>query len=170
MTVEEVFEKLCNHMRAGVQFHEDMTNAYYFLGLYGYAAVQHEQYEEELHAYNKLTKYYMTHYFRLIKIDNTQEYNIIPETWYKYSSQSVDDSTKRAAIKELMNKWANWEKDTKKLYEEMYFELTNLREVDAALKVQKLIKNVSKELSEVQKYILYLEAIGYDLIQIVDWQ
>ena len=95
---------------------------------------------------------------------------VIPEAWYKYSAQAVDVSTKRKAIKDLMTKWVEWEKNTKKLYEEMYLELTNLKEVAASIKVQEYIQDVDEELSEIQMELLNLEAIEYDLSLIIDWQ
>ena len=41
---------------------------------------------------------------------------IIPDSWYKYTSMDVDASTKRNAIKDLTEKWINWERETKTLY------------------------------------------------------
>ena len=170
MTVEEVFSKLISHMLEGSMYHEEMMKAYCFLGLQGYAKQQKHRFDEEIDNYNKLVKYYMTHYYRLVPTEKLTQPELIPNSWYKYSSQAVDVGTKRNAIKELMIKWVEWEKDTKKLYEEMYLELTNLREVAAAIRVEKLIKDVDKELSEAQQQLLYLETIGYDMTLIVDWQ
>lgn len=170
MTVEEIFQKICTHMLKGVHYHSEMTQAYYFLGLYGYAAEQRHHEMEELDNYNKIIKYYMTHYFKLLQREVSDEQNPIPESWYKYSAHAVDVATKRRAIKDLITKWIEWEKDTKKLYEEMYYELTNLKEVAATIKVQKLIEDVDKELSEAQQHLLQLEAIGYDISLIIDWQ
>ena len=170
MTIEDIFTKICTHMAEGIQYHDEMKKAYSFLGFFGYSAEQEKHYNEELQNYNKLIKYYMMHYFKLLKIDDIPKPTIIPETWYKYSAQAVDIATKRKSIKELMTKWIQWEKDTKKLYEEMYYELTNLREVAAIIKIEKLIKDVDEELSEAEQQLLNLEAIGYDLTLIIDWQ
>jgi len=46
-----------------------------------------------------------------------------------------------------MNKWIEWEKSTKKLYQEMRQELTIINDLDAALELDKYIRDVSKELS-----------------------
>ena len=170
MTVEEIFNKIGSHMEEGISYHQDMIKAYEFLGLWGYSKCQEYHYFEEIHGYRKLQHYYHTHYFKIMQIKIEDRREFISQTWYKYSAQSVDVGTKRTAIKELMEKWIKWEKDTKKLYEEMYIELTNLREVAAAIEIQKYISDVDEELSDAQKELLNLEAIGYDLELIVDWQ
>ena len=170
MTVEEIFARICNHMCEGVQFHNEMDQAFQFLGLWGYAKKQREHYYEESKAYKKLQHYYMSHYFRLLPAGEEDKKELIPASWYKYSASAVDIGTKRSAIKELYGKWIEWEKDTKKLYEEMYLELTNLREIAAAIQVEKLIKDVDDELHKAQKELLNLEAIEFDLTLIIDWQ
>ena len=146
MTVEEIFSKINNHMEKGIAYHKEFIRAYSFLGLWGYAKCQEYHYYEEICA------------------------QIIPSTWYKYTAQAVDVGTKRSSIKELLTKWIEWEKETKKLYEEMCFELTNLTEVAAAIEIQKYIQDVDQELSQAQKEQLNLESIGYNLDVIVDWQ
>lgn len=94
---------------------------------------------------------------------------LIPNSWYRYTAQEVDINTKRSCIKELMEKWIEWEKETKHLYEEMYLELTGLKEIAAALYITKLIKDVDEELSNAQQSLLDLEAIGFNLDVIIDW-
>ena len=170
MTVEDIFNKIASHMAEGISYHEELIKAYSFLGLWGYVKQQEYHYYEEVHNYKQFEHYYMTHYFKLLEIKIEEQKEFISQSWYKYTAQSVDIGTKRSSIKDLMNKWIQWEKETKKLYEEMYLELTNLREVAAAIKVQKYIEDVSEELSSAQKEQLNLEAIGYNLDVIIDWQ
>ena len=66
--------------------------------------------------------------------------SVIPQSWYRYSRFDVDINTKKNAIQTGINKWVNWERDTKKFYESMYKELINIGEVDAAIMVSKLIE------------------------------
>ena len=125
MTVEEVFGKLVARMREGVQFHRDMSDAYDFIGLYGFAREQNKHMIEEMKGCRKLAHYYLTHYHKLIMVAPVEIHSIIPETWYKYTTMNVDMNTKQKSVKDLMGKWIEWEKSQKKLYEEMYIELTN---------------------------------------------
>ena len=157
-------------MVEGVSFHEEMWKAFQFHGLWKYAKEQKEHHFEEERMYYKVYHYYTTHYFKILDVAAAGKYNLIPSSWMKYSAAMVDIGTKRNAIKELFGKWIEWEKETKKLYDEMYLELTNLREIAAAIYIEKLIEDVDAELKQVQKDVLNLEAIGYDMTLIIDWQ
>ena len=83
---------------------------------------------------------------------------------------AVDVGTKRNAIRELMTKWIDWERSTKKLYQEMRHELASLNEFAAASYIDELINDVSAELRHAEKKFIYLETIGYDIVLIVDHQ
>lgn len=170
MTIEEIFNKVGSHMMDGICYHDNLVKAYQFLGLWGYAKCQEYHYYEETQNYRHFEYYYTSHYFKLLQIEKEGRKEVFPASWYKYSAQAVDVGTKRSSVKDLIAKWIEWEKETKKLYEEMYLELTNLREIAAAIELQKYIKDVDKELSWAQKEQLNLEAIGYNLDVIIDWQ
>lgn len=170
MTVEEIFNKLASHMVEGIMYHDDFAKAYDFLGLRGYARCHDYHHIEEECGYRCLSHYYATHYFKLLQLEPLTQPSIIPESWYKYSTQAVDSGTKRNAVKELMNKWVEWEKSTKQLYQEMRHELINLNEVAAALYLDKYIEDVDKELCHAQKKLLILETLGYDMNHIISQQ
>jgi len=113
MTVEEVFTKLVNHMREGVMTHGEMARAYDFIGLEGFARMHDYHQCEEKQGYLCLLHYYSCHSHKLLKIEEIPLPKIIPETWYKYSTTDVDNGTKKGAVKELMEKWVQWERATK---------------------------------------------------------
>ena len=170
MTVEEIFSKIGSHMKQGLVYHEEFARAYDYLYLRGYARCQDYHYMEESCSYRYFSHYYATHYFKLLVIENTEPPKIIPETWYKYTTKAVDTGTKRNAVKELMEKWVEWEQSTKKLYQEMRQELIAIGEVAAALYIDTLIEDVTKELRHAEKQYINLETIGYDIVEIIDAQ
>lgn len=170
MTIEEIFNKLASHMIEGTMYHDEFSKAYDFLGLYGYAQCQTYHYIEEQEAYKCLSHYYSTHYFKLLQPEIITHPEIIPQTWYKYTTWAVDASTRRSAIKELMMKWVEWEKSTKELYQTLRQELISLDEAAAALYLDKYILDVDKELRHAQKKLIHLESINYDLTIIIPEQ
>ena len=163
MTVEEIFNKIISHMLEGLTYHDELARAFDFLGLYGYAKCHDYHHFEEAINYRELSHYYTTHFFKLIQFNEQPKHNLIPDIWYKYTSQAVDSNTLRNSIKSLMKSWCEWELSTKKLYQQMYNELTSLSEVAAAHKISKYLCDVDKELHNIQKEILELEAINYNL-------
>ena len=170
MTTEEIFNKLASHMVEGIMIHDEMANAYDFLGLYGFAKCHDYHHFEETCNYRCLAHYYSIHYHKLLMIDTQSRQTLIPENWYKYSTMDVDTGTKRTAVKDLMKKWVEWERDTKKLYQQMKQELCNIGEVAAALKIDCFINDVDDELVHAEKKLIKLETIGYDINTIISWQ
>ena len=170
MTVEEIFNKLATHMCEGVAYHDEMARAYDYVGFRGLYKCHVYRACDEKHSYLQLSHYYMTHYFKLLQIENVYESKLIPENWYKYTTQAVDGGTKRNTVKELMEKWVKWEESTKKLYEEMHSELNQLNECAASLFIEQYIKEVDDELEYARRKLTMLESIGYDMIEINKWQ
>lgn len=170
MTIDEIFSKLATHMVEGIMIHDEMANAYDFLGLRGFAKCQDYHHIEETNNYRCLVHYFSIHYHKLIQLNEIPKPQIIPAAWYKYTTLDVDINTKRNAVKELMNKWVEWEKSTKKLYQSMRQELITLGEVAAALKLDYFICDVDKELIHAEKKLIKLETLGYDISTIISWQ
>ena len=170
MTCEEIFEKLSRHMIKGLMVHEQLANYYKFLNLSGYAYCHEYHFIEESVSYRKLCRYYISHYDKLIPESEFDNPEIIPESWYQHKRQDVDINTKRNAVKQGLSKWVDWEMKTKKLYSDMYKEVMENGNVDAACFIKELVKDVSKELKRASSYLLDKEAIDYDMSVIIQEQ
>ena len=170
MTVDEIFSQLGEHMIEGLMIHSQFSDYFGFLGLDGYQMCHKYHYFEENSNYKKLSNYYLHHYNKIIIEMPFKNPSIIPDSWYQYTRHDVNSTTRKNAIQVAMDKWVNWEKDTKKLYEILYQELMNLGEVAAAKEIFKYIKDVDNELAKAcQKYI-ELAAIDYDISDIIQEQ
>lgn len=167
MTIEEIFNQLASHMVEGIMYHDDMAKAYDFLALRGFARCHDYHHICETKSYRELSHYYSTHYHKLIQLNKLDQPQIVPESWYKYTTLDVDISTKRNAVKELMTKWVKWETETKNLYQAMRQELCSIGEVAAALYIDCLICDVDEELVWAQKKQIKLETLGYDIGAII---
>lgn len=170
MTVEEIFKKIITHMVEGLMIHDELTNGYDFIGLYGFAKCHEYHYMKESQSYKCLRHYYSIHYHQLLNIENVPNPKIIPDGWYKHNTMEVDANTKRQAVKTMMEKWIEWERDTKKLYQEMYHELCGLNEIAAANEIKYYICGVDDELVHAEKKFIKLESLGYDIGSIINWQ
>lgn len=167
MIVEDIFTNLATHMKEGIMMHEDMMNAFDFLGLKGYSKCQEHHYEEELNNYKILHHYYISHFNRLIKLNPINYSSIIPSNWYKYSAADADVSTKRDAIKDFMEKWVLWEQTTKKLFQDSYKQLEELGEIAAAIYISRFIKDVDEELEWAEHKLFELRTINYSINDII---
>ena len=167
MTLLEIYDKLSNHILTGMMIHEQMANYYDFLGLEGYKRCHEYHFFKETMHYRNVCRYFINHHNMLIPEGLVDVPDLIPESWYMHSRQDVDQETKRKSVKLGLEKWVEWERDTKKFYQDMYNELLEIGKTASALEIACLIKDVDCELKKAERYHLNKEAIGYDMTVIV---
>ena len=92
---------------------------------------------------------------------------VVPSNWYQHTRQDVSNETKKVSIQTGIEKWVQWEKDTKKLYERLYKELFTLGEQAAAAELEKYIIDVDYELAEASQLHIELVTIDYNLSDII---
>lgn len=163
MTVDDIFGRLSQHMIKGLMVHSQLTDYYNFLGFKGYAKCHEYHYHEESKSYKDLGCYYTRHYHKLLQERRVEDPKVIPENWFGHVSFDVSASTTQDAIKKGFKIWVDWERETKQLYESLYNELINIREVAAAAYVRDLVADVSKELAEAEWRHLENNIIDYNL-------
>lgn len=150
--------------------HEQLANYYDFLGLQGYKRCHEYHFLQETCAYRGICRYFINHHNMLIPDERFEAPDVIPSSWYEHTRDDVDIATKKNAVKSGLTRWVTWERETKKLYEQMYQELIKLDEVASACKIKELICDVDCELKKAERYWLNKEATGYDMSQIISEQ
>lgn len=168
--IEEVFAEIATHAAKGLSIHKHLIMMFGFLNLTGYEELQKYRYFEESRDYIKLHSFFLSHFNKMIKENSVEETDIIPSNWFKFTKQEVDANNKRSAIKDLMKKWIDWEKETKVLLETNYKKLYEVGEIEGALFIGEFIREVGDELAFAQEQQINLDSIGYDLVYIVDQQ
>lgn len=167
MTCTEIFTELINHMVEGIMTHEELTNYYQFLGLPKYSECHEKHYYEENKSYRKIYNYYIKTYNKLLPNVRVNIPQIIPEAWFQHIRQDVDMKTKQTAIKEGLEYWLAWEKETYDLYQNLYQELIKLNKIGDAEELKCLIYDVQLEISEIEQYQLNKISINYNMSEII---
>lgn len=167
MDVKEIYSKIANHMIEGLMIHEELANYYDFLGLKGYKRCHEYHYIKETLNYRTLCRYFINHHNMLIPDTRVDTPDVIPASWYSHVRSDVDVATKQNAVKTGLTKWVEWERETKKLYQDMYKELIDIDEVASAMKIKCFIDDVDCELKKAERYWLNKEAIGYNMSSII---
>ena len=170
MTIEEIFSNISTHMAKGLLIHNQMASLYGFLNLKGYQKCHEYHYYEETHNYRHLQNLFLAYCNKMIHESLVEQPDIIPNNWYKFTKKEVDVNNKRSAIKDLMKKWVEWDKESKILLETSYKQLYELNEINCAIEIMYFIKDVSKELVNAQEIYIDLESMGYDIVYIIDIQ
>lgn len=169
-TVEGIFKELASHMVEGLMIHEQLMNCYVFLGLEGYAECHKYRYLDETKNYISLSRYYADHHRSLINVGKINPPDIIPASWFGNAKESMDDDTRKKAIRAALNEWVNWETSSKALYEKSYSDLISIGEAASAIFVEKIVKDVDKELADAMEEKLHKEMIRYDMVSIMEEQ
>lgn len=170
MDIKEIYSKITSHQIQGMMIHEQLANYYDFLGLKGYKRCHEYHFMQETCSYRSVCRYVINHHNIIILEARFENPDIIPTSWYNHTREDVDASTKKSAVKAGLTKWVEWERDTKKLYQQMYQELMNIGEVASACKVKELICDVDCELKKAERYWLNKETTGYDMTSIIEEQ
>lgn len=170
MTLEEIYSELNAHMIKGLMIHDQMSNYYCFLNLKGYAECHKYHYLSESQNYMEVNRYYLRHHNKLIKSKQIDDPKVIPNSWYAYERKDVDATTKRNAVKTGLEKWIDWEKDTKTLYQKMYVELMNMGEVADAQFLECFICDVDEELAGVESLYVKRKTTDFDISSIMSDQ
>ena len=170
MNIEEIFSFLSEHMVEGLMAHSQLSDYFGFLGLEGYQMCHKYHYFEENSNYRKLCDYYLAHYDKIIMERPFSNPDLIPNSWYQYTRFDVNSNTRKTAIQTGFEKWVEWERQTKEVYETYYQELLDLNEVSAAKELECYIIDVSEELRKANQKYLTLIANDFNISDIITEQ
>lgn len=164
----DVFATISNRMLGGIMFHDQMYQYFLFLRLYSFAKDHKKHYNEESKAYQKINKYFITHRNMLIGNKPVNPSGYIPNEWYSKDRSETTPSDIRKAVIFAISSWIGWERETKELYTHCYNKLMELGFAAESDEVMKLVKNVDDELADAESLQLYLSAMDYDVIEIME--
>ena len=166
MRVNDVFSRIHDRQIEGTMMHHALDMYFEFVGLSGFADMQGMRYISEHEAMVRLEKYFIRHYNMLLNANELNIREYAPESWYEHTRYDFNKEDKEVAVKNFLEMWVQWEKDSKKVYEVAYGDLCDLREFAGAMFVKKLVCEVDYELAFAEQ--MYLELIGsdFDIVRI----
>ena len=173
MNIEEIANLVAQRLLQGSMNHQDFSNYYHFLGLEGYKECHKYHFIDQTLNYKDFINCYISQYDRLIpkfSFDSLTQIKIIPDNWYGFTRIDVDTQTRRNAVKSGLEKYVQWEKDTKHFFEDMIKEACAVSEYGLAEKIKEYLKDVEEEIKKAQKEHLAIRASDYDICTIVDRQ
>ena len=166
-----VFNEIINHSLEGLMFHSDLTNLFNFLGLKGFKKEHLYRTYTEMTALKSIENYTIEHlgYIPLIE-NNKRSEELISQAWYNASKFQVNENDRKVKLKEIYTKWKDWENETKLTLQAKYQDLIDLGAIASSCKVKELIKDVDKELAELEEEYIEYSAVNWDLCYIIDKQ
>lgn len=173
MTVEEISSIIAQRLLQGSMHHQSFAKYYSFLGLQGYRLFHEYQYYCESMNYLNFSFYFLQHYDRFIpkfSIESLSNFTVIPDNWYDYSRIDMDVNTRRNAVKNGLQKYLHWQKETKKVFEDMYGQYMNISQITLGLKLKDYLQDVDKEIKKAELCLLEISSTDYDMPTVVSKQ
>lgn len=163
MTANEVFSKISSRLVEGMMLHEKMADYYDFLGLMGFKRIHEYRFLKDAAEIRGVHRYFINHFNMLMTESSVYQDWKIPQSWDGRTRDEVKTETKRNAVIAGLEKWVEWEHDTKRLYEQCYVELCDLDEVAAACKIKKLIIDEDMTAKCADRLHIKLKGMDYDM-------
>lgn len=170
MPFEEICKLIAQRLLQGCMNHQQFANYYDFLGLQGYKLFHEYHFFEQMIGYREFITYFIQHENKLIpqfSSETLTSTTLIPKNWYDYSRIDVDANTRRNAIKNGLQKYLRWERQTKSFLEEMCSQSIQQGYIGVSIQIKKYICSVEKEIEKAQKTYLEIKATDYDLPTVV---
>lgn len=150
--------------------HEQLADYFCFLGLQGFKRKLEYQYMNEVAGKRKLHHKYINLHHKIIPMKQVEVLHIIPSDWSRYTTNDVNDNVLPKFVRSAMQQYKDWEEQTKQLYEELWQQCTNYGMTADADYISKLVKNVTKEIKEINRMCEQLNGTGYDSVSIHSMQ
>ena len=163
----DIFNEISRRITKGVMFHAQMADYLDYLNLHGFKRWHEYQFFSESAELRGVHRYVLNHCNRLIDDGEVTATRCIPISWLNNTRLQVDTSTRKQAIKEALEKWYQWETETKEFLEKQFKKLTENSKIADANKVNELIKDVDQELKCVTRKMLEYKAVDYDMTYIM---
>jgi len=167
---QEIITEILTRQMINIKMHNQLAVCFDYLNLQGYKRMHEYNYLKEVLSNRKTERYFVNHTNYLAIPKETAVKSMIPDGWEKYSRFDVTSSIKQKAVKDSFERYREWEAETKKVFSKYAEELRSLGELDIAEHVECLVKKVSKELYKLDRKIIELETVGYDMIYITQIQ
>lgn len=157
----EAFETVSKHQIEGMMLHDQLADAFEYLALPGFEAMHEYRFADESKAMRALHLYYISRYNSIVPDFHPSSIDLL-RCWRGGERRAAMD-TRRKHVRELFEKWVEWERDTKLLYQRIVAELCNAGEVAAAHEMLELVKDVDEELANAEAMHMRLDSIAYDM-------
>lgn len=168
---DEVFECIIQHLTKGVKFHDKMMDLYGFMGLYGFKKMHEYQYLCESMERRQAKCYVLDNMNLLIKEKCDEKgLEFIPEAWYNMRRGEITSDDKKRYVGPSFQGYKQWEEETKELLSYCANELMYMGRMADFNEVMEMVEDVNEEIQHLEKVILKLKSVDYDMQYVLDMQ
>lgn len=170
MTCREIFSYMISRQVHALMFHEQMANYFDFLGLHGFKRMHEYQYLCESVAFRKMQRFYINHHNELLEVGNVGDPEAVPQEWMKHKRSDVTPQIKKRSVKEAFEEYREWESSSERCLSKCAKALYEKGELMDHAYVMDMIEDVCCELKRIDRLMLKLSGVDYDMNYIEEIQ
>ena len=159
---EEAYGIINNRQITALMFHDSMADMFDFLGLKGFKRMHEYQYLVESVEHRAIKRYYLNHHGKMLPESKVSSISVVPADWYKYNRMDVTISIRKQAVQTALEKYLDWETETKAVYSKVASYLMEWNKVADFNRVNTLLMDVDRELKALERLCLQLQSVDYD--------
>lgn len=162
---KEIFKKITERQIKGTMFHSNLADYYSFLHLDIFKDYQSKQFLKECKNLRRIKEYFIYRYNSIL-LTNDEDLsvdNITPKEWEAKTSLDVDEASLKILLKQSLEQYLKWEKETKEMYEEYAHQLLEDKKHKDYYFISKIIADVTEEVESIENIMIYLQGLGYDI-------
>ena len=168
-TCYDIFSAINKRQIEALMFHDQMADYFGFLAYAGYKEMHEYQYISESLEHRKTKKYFMKKHNRILK-DEVTNPKAVPVEWFSRERNEATDSVKVKGVRDGMMAYHAWEKETLELYEKCASLAMKMGKICDYEYITCLIKDTSDEIERIEKIVLDLISVDYDVVYILEAQ
>lgn len=169
MPAIDVYGEVSDKLVEGMMLHSDHADLFDFLGLKGFKRLHEYGYLHDTGNYRMIHRYAINH-LGMIPPQGRQERPTSLDAYMGRDRMDVAEGERRESVEGSITAWVMWERETKAAYQRAWETLTRIGEVAAARPIEKLIKDVDRELKKAERLHIRIKATGYDMGHIMEMQ
>lgn len=148
-------------MLDGVMFHGEQVDVFEFLNYKGFAEMHRKRTFEEYKMFREMRDFLISTYNVVEKIPYSDRKNTIPDIFYSATKMQVKPQERKKYTKDSFDKYLAWENSALEKYKKIYADAISSGDIVLANKVEKVICETAKELSDLNRLYIELENTEY---------
>lgn len=170
MSTEEVYASMLSNQVYALMFHDQMASYFDFLGLNGFKRMHEYQYLSESILYRKIQRFFINRHNEIVEPHEVENPHVIPADWSKHNRKEVTPAIRIRSVKDAFEDYREWEQHTEEYLSACAVVLCDRGLVVDYIFVKELVEDVGKELKQIDRLMLELSAVDYDMTYIEEIQ
>lgn len=161
--MEEIFQIWNDHLLKGIMLYTQLSNCMDFSNMHGYKRKFEYESIEAFYTKKYFERYFINHYDKMLKDNNVENINIIPNEYSIYKRDAITRDFKKQYIKESLSKVKKYYQDTISFLNTAIKKATEENQMQDIEIFKKQLECYNCRLKKMNRHLIKLNDINYDI-------